>query len=1015
MNPTEQQSFQKLEILRRTLALLEEQAAKFGDLYVPPYLLIDIEDTRLEISGLEKKLGYQDLIQAPQLKSTPRLHLELVGRRDELDKLDKFLKPDRLVNIWGMAGVGKSSLALAAAQEFDERFTGGQIYIDFADYGRSLNLALETLSRVLGDRVDFSGIEDTAKFEKLLVYLANFDNLLLLLDNADSYRENVIKLSRSPKRRAILVTSRKVFEVEGFTPFEIKPTNLSTSREIFSLYYATPLETPEDKKHFEKIIEYCAGLPLALRIAGALSRKIGLSLLSKELNLKLLELKEEGLTPQQKSVYASFELSYGNISSERAKLFLARLGQFPTEFDSETAARWALIEQKKGGIFGRFGTKKTDSERWYGPLPAEQPLEPGRNSEATKYLLELVELSLISKTEDGPLFTIHNLLKSFSSLKLAEQNASKKPAKPGATVFIEDGLENLLPEVRTREAAFLAKRARENAEAGLYKWAYKLYGAAFKLYKSLNKLEEMARIELERGEAHLWEGNFRSAGYNLKEAQKIYQSQKNLAGEIATLELLVECCNQQKDYQATINYSEELKQLYHRTQNSGGEAELNLQLISLYATTGEFDKAEQVLSDPTDPKNQAKTGWGGQSYFEALYLEKIGRVWKEQEDYQKALAYYLKAHQLFQQGENKAELAACGFALAEIYTKLEQTERASQFSIEATTTLRNRLPFNHSAATNLVEIGKELREKGKYHLAMLFIDRALDIFVALHEEEGQSIALNLKGLVHLDLAEYQQALSNLLQSLKIEQKLFDPNHPYLATTYNNLGLLLNAMGDYTEAKIYHQKALEIQEKVLEPDHPNLATSYNNLGMLLKVMGDYPQAKSYHQKALDIQERVLEADHPDLATSYNNLGTLLNAMGDYTEAKIYHQKALAIWEKVLEAAHPDLAISYNNLGHLLNAMGDYPQAKTYLQKAVASREKVLEHDHPSLATSYNNLGTLLHDMGDYLQAKTYLQKALVILRQKLGDSHPTTRSALRSLEIVEAKMERKRDEGADLTP
>ena len=51
-----------------------------------------------------------------------------------------------------------------------------------------------------------------------------------------------------------------------------------------------------------------------------------------------------------------------------------------------------------------------------------------------------------------------------------------------------------------------------------------------------------------------------------------------------------------------------------------------------------------------------------------------------------------------------------------------------------------------------------------------------------------------------------------------------------------------------------------------PDHPNLATSYNNIGSAWGDLGDHHKQLEFFQKALAIREKVLPPDHPDLASS-----------------------------------------------------------------------------------------------------------------------------------------------------
>ncbi len=49
---------------------------------------------------------------------------------------------------------------------------------------------------------------------------------------------------------------------------------------------------------------------------------------------------------------------------------------------------------------------------------------------------------------------------------------------------------------------------------------------------------------------------------------------------------------------------------------------------------------------------------------------------------------------------------------------------------------------------------------------------------------------------------------------------------------NNLGELYRLQGRYAEAEPLYKRALAIKEKVLGPEHPEVATSLNNLGLLL---------------------------------------------------------------------------------------------------------------------------------------------------------------------------------------
>ena len=83
------------------------------------------------------------------------------------------------------------------------------------------------------------------------------------------------------------------------------------------------------------------------------------------------------------------------------------------------------------------------------------------------------------------------------------------------------------------------------------------------------------------------------------------------------------------------------------------------------------------------------------------------------------------------------------------------------------------------------------------------------------------------------------------------------------------------------------------------DHPHVATSLNNLGIVCHDLGQYEQAKDFFQRSLVIRQAVYGSDHPDVAISLNNLGNVCDDLGQYEQAKVFYQRALAIRQNVDE--------------------------------------------------------------------------------------------------------------------
>ncbi len=70
-----------------------------------------------------------------------------------------------------------------------------------------------------------------------------------------------------------------------------------------------------------------------------------------------------------------------------------------------------------------------------------------------------------------------------------------------------------------------------------------------------------------------------------------------------------------------------------------------------------------------------------------------------------------------------------------------------------------------------------------------------------------------------------------------------------------------------------ERALKIDEKVYGPDHPTVAIDINNLGMVLQDLGELAEARKCFERALKIFREKLGDDHPNTRIVANNLNSV----------------------------------------------------------------------------------------------------------------------------------------------
>ena len=154
-------------------------------------------------------------------------------------------------------------------------------------------------------------------------------------------------------------------------------------------------------------------------------------------------------------------------------------------------------------------------------------------------------------------------------------------------------------------------------------------------------------------------------------------------------------------------------------------------------------------------------------------------------------------------------------------------------------------------------------------------------------------------------------------SLAIDRELLGDEHPNVAITLGNLGILLRSFRGWEPAEPLLREALAIKRKVLG-DHPGTAGSMTALGSVLSRKGDTEEAEKLFREALEMQRRFLGNDHPGIAYVLNSLARELRRAGRLEEAEPLYREAIAMRNrerlvKLYEAwGQPDKAAEYRAL-------------------------------------------------------------------------------------------------------
>jgi tetratricopeptide (TPR) repeat protein len=257
-------------------------------------------------------------------------------------------------------------------------------------------------------------------------------------------------------------------------------------------------------------------------------------------------------------------------------------------------------------------------------------------------------------------------------------------------------------------------------------------------------------------------------------------------------------------------------------------------------------------------------------------------------------------------------------------------------------------------------------------------------------------AARLVFTVGFRLARHDEGIEWVEHARVYEARLHETARLSSANLYNNEAALRRARGEHDEAIRLHEQALALREHILGPEHPDVATTLSNLGLVVGDTGDYAKAQELHERALAIRERALGPDHPNVASSLDNVGGMARALGEYETARALHERALGVWERSVGPEHPGVAVSLSSLAVVYLRLGDDAAATKAAERALAIREGQLGPDHPDVAMTLDVLASLRWSAGRHDEALAMAERSLAIRQQALGPSNAQVAASLLNL-------------------
>jgi len=895
------------EVITELRALIEEQPLReafHGQLMLALYrtgrqsealeVFQDLRSTLVDRLGVEpsssiRQLHGRILDADPKLaigasaRSGPLFQLPadtrvFTGREHELGELMELVRaaPEGteagmvvISAIDGMAGIGKTALAVHAAHRVREQFPDGQLFLDLRGYTtdleplttgdamdwflRSLGVPPQSIPKDLGERAAF--------------YRDRLDGTrtLIILDNASSAAQVRPLLPRSPGC-LVLITSRR--RLTGLDDAHSLALDILPDADAVALLHrvAGPGRVPGHNPAILELIALCGHMPLAIQIAAArLRRNPALRVENVVAQLRDDSRRLDQFQDEDRDLTAVFDLSYQDLpEAERRLLRLLGLAPGP-DFDVYAAANLAgidhrtaerlleslldhnLLTQRTPGRYQFHDLVRLYAHALGGLDPvAERDRALDRLSDYYQHAAQKADHHLARQTRPGP-----------PRSAPTPTTAPELRSRTGALAWLRGERANLLATLAQAAAqaetsrvialtaalaAFLHQEGPWLQVASLHQAAAAAAHEGGDRQSEANALWDLARVRQLTGDLAT------SAGL-LEQSLAVYQELGDRQGEANALWDLARSRSAPGHFPAAVEMLERALAIYQDLGDRRGEANAAFELGRLKYVTGSYPAAVDLYERALAGYQELGDELGqANSFFDLGRLRQLTGDFPVSADLQeRALAMYRSLGQRL--GEADA-LRGAGRG-----RQVTGDYAAATDLLGRALTIYQSLGHRLGEAYSFLGLGRARQAVGEFPAAADLIERALAIFQGSGNTHGLANARLELGCARRATGDHPASADLLGQALKTFHDLGDRQGE--AEALNGLGALAAVSTGPREALDLYRRALQIAREVSSP--LDEARALEGAARAAASIGDRAAALSDLHEAVAIYRRIGAAE------------------------------------------------------------------------------------------------------------------------------------------------------------
>lgn len=775
----------------------------------------------------------------------PRDIATFTGRTAELSELTEVVlgrvgagRLIEIIAIDGMAGVGKTVLAVHAAHELSDQFPDGQVFLRL--YGHTPGQSPVEPSEALATLLLTAGVMPQQIPPGLEARAALWrdrtagSRMLLLLDDAASAEQVKPLIPGGAGTLVLLTTRRRLASLPDTMSLTLDTLQPGEAKDLLvSLTGRAGAESD-----LIDVAELCGRLPLAISLtAGRFKhhRSWTFADLANELASSVDRL--ESMRADDQSVSAAFDLSYRDLTVAQQLLF-RRLGSHPgADFDVYHAAALTNTDlpdsaRLMDGLFTAHLVDETVRSRYrfhdligeHARMMANDDDPVERDAAVGRLVSFYVSTALAADTHISG-----RAQRPLDSRAVVPANAPAFESRAQAMAWMDTERTNL------QAVAGHASRSGRSwctiaiAEAmhaylrsgGHWDQAVSLDRAALaQATETGDRLGEAAALQ-NLGDIQRLRGEFRIAAQSQEMAIARYRELGDRPGEAAALTHLGFVLRRLGDYPAAAVRLEDALDLYRQLGDRRGEADALNYLGDVQRITGDYAGAAVNQEKALSMYRQMRDQRG-----EVNVLCSQGDAWRLSGDYAAATECLTQALQLARDlGARNAE-ANCLNYLGDVQMFLSDY-RAATASQETALALYRELGNRHGQANALNYLGNVQCLTGDCAAAAVSQKAALALYRELGNRYGEVQTLISLGSLWLADAQVVKASAHFEHGLAIAQDI--GVRPEEAHALEGIARCRAESGDRAEAARLLRQALEIFERIGSPRVADVAVALDGLG------------------------------------------------------------------------------------------------------------------------------------------------------------------------------------------